>query len=89
MRKIASFALIGALALTTLSGCSWTPKTEHGALVGGAIGAGVGALATHSVGGAVVGAGVGAASGYFLAKNSYRCKKINLFGQPYWGWCLK
>jgi hypothetical protein len=89
MNKFAGFALAGALALTSLSGCSWTPKTEKGALIGGAVGAGVGALATRSVGGAVVGAGIGAASGYFLAKNSYRCKKINLFGQPYWGWCLK
>jgi len=87
MRKYAAFALAGALALTSLSGC--TTKTENGALLGGAIGAGVGAVTTHSVGGAAVGAGIGALSGYFLAKNSYRCQKRNLFGDLYWGWCLR
>jgi hypothetical protein len=81
--------LVGVLAVGRLGGCSWTPKTTKGTAIGGAAGAVVGAAATKSVAGAVVGGGVGAAAGYYLAKNSYRCQKVNIFGQPYWGWCLK
>jgi hypothetical protein len=86
MRKFAAFALAGALALSSLAGCS---QTERATVFGGAVGAGVGAVATHSAGGTVVGAGIGALTGYFLAKNSYRCQKRNIFGDLYWGWCLK
>jgi hypothetical protein len=58
-------------------------------LIGGGVGAAVGGLATKSVGGAVVGGAVGAGTGYVLAKNTYRCRKTNIFGQRYTGWCLK
>ena len=88
MTNLAAVAIAGALALS-VSGCTWTPKTTHGAVFGGATGAAVGALATKSVGGAVVGGGIGAAAGYHIAKNSYRCQKRNIFGQQYWGWCLR
>jgi YMGG-like Gly-zipper len=89
MRKVVAYAVIGVLAAGSLGGCSWTPKTEKGALVGGATGAVIGGVATKSVAGAAVGGGLGAVTGYYLAKNSYRCQKVNIFGQPYWGWCLK
>lgn len=87
MRKFAAVALVSALALGSASAC--TPKTTQGTVIGGATGAAVGAIATKSVGGAVVGGGIGAATGYFIAKNSYRCQKRNIFGQLYWGWCLR
>ncbi len=89
MRKLAAVALVGAFVLSGASGCTWTPKTTQGAVVGGAAGAVVGAAATKSAGGALVGGGLGAATGYYIAKNSYRCQKRNIFGQLYWGWCLR
>lgn len=90
MRKFATVVLVGALALGGVSGCTWTPKTTKGAVIGGATGAAVGAVATKSVGGAVVGGGIGAATGYFVAKNSYPCTKYTIFGhRPYTGWCLR
>ena len=88
MRKAAAVALAGALALASLSGCTAT-RAEKGALIGGATGAAVGAVATRSVGGAAVGAGIGALAGYVIGKNSYRCQKVNIFGQPYWGTCFR
>ena len=88
MGKFAGFALAAALALSSLSGC-YATRAEKGALIGGATGAAVGAVATRSVGGAAVGAGIGALTGYVLGKNSYRCQKINIFGQPYWGTCFR
>lgn len=89
MKAFTAVALAGVITMSSLSGCMWTPRTEGGALVGGATGAAVGALATRSVGGAAVGAGLGALAGYAIAKNTYRCQKINIFGQPYWGTCIK
>jgi hypothetical protein len=89
MSKFAAIALAGVIAAASLSGCSWTPREQNSALVGGAVGAGVGALATHSVGGAVVGAGVGTVAGYLVGKNSYRCQKRNMFGTLYWGTCFR
>lgn len=86
MNKAATFVMAGALVLAALAGCT---RTEKGTAIGAATGAAVGAVATHSAGGAAAGAGIGALTGYFLSKNSYRCQKVNIFGQPYWGWCLK
>ncbi len=74
------------LAGASLAGCT---RAENGAAIGAGAGAAVGAVATRSVGGAAVGAGVGTLAGYFIGKNSYRCQKVNIFGQPYWGWCIK
>jgi hypothetical protein len=88
MRKFVVLALAGALALPSLSGCYGT-RAENGAVIGGATGAAVGAVATRSVGGAAVGAGIGAITGYLLGKNSYRCQKVNIFGEPYWGTCFR
>ena len=89
MRNLATVALIGVLGVSVLSACTWTPRTKSAAVVGGTAGAAVGALTTHTAGGAVIGAGVGAATGYVLANNFYRCQKVNMRGQPYWGWCVK
>jgi uncharacterized protein YcfJ len=62
--RCAGVALLGALAAC---GCSSLNNTENGALAGGAIGAGTGALIGHATGhtgaGALIGAGVGALSG--------------------------
>jgi outer membrane lipoprotein SlyB len=55
------------LPLILACGCSSLSHTENGALAGGAIGAGTGAVVGHALGntgaGALVGAGVGALSG--------------------------
>jgi hypothetical protein len=61
--------LIGAAVLPTLlaCGCSTLNHTENGALAGGAIGAGTGALigsvTHHAAGGALIGGAVGALAG--------------------------
>ncbi len=56
-----------ALCVLVSTGCSSLSHTENGALAGGAIGAGTGALVGsalgHTGGGALIGAGVGALSG--------------------------
>jgi hypothetical protein len=55
------------LPVLLMSGCDSLSHTENGALAGGAIGAGTGALignmTGHAGGGALIGAGVGALSG--------------------------
>ncbi len=58
---------IAAVPLALACGCAGLSHTENGALAGGAIGAGTGALIGHATGhtgaGALIGAGVGAVSG--------------------------
>jgi uncharacterized protein YcfJ len=60
---------LGATLISAVvaSGCSSLNNTENGALAGGALGAGTGALIGHATGhtgaGALIGAGVGALSG--------------------------
>jgi hypothetical protein len=88
MMKVTALALTGALALSTLSGC-YATRAEKGALIGAGTGAAVGAVATRTVGGAAVGAGVGALAGYLIGRNTYPCQKINIFGQPYTGTCIR
>lgn len=51
----------GLLAIVILAGCE--TKTETGALVGGAIGVGAGAIIGQDIGGAAVGGAVGALAG--------------------------
>jgi hypothetical protein len=57
----------GLLPAMLACGCSSLSHTENGALAGGAIGAGTGAIVGHALGhtggGALIGAGVGALSG--------------------------
>jgi hypothetical protein len=88
MSKLAALAIAGAVALSSLSGC-YATRAEQGALIGAGTGAAVGAVATNSVGGAVAGAGIGAITGYLLGRESYRCQKVNIFGEPYWGTCFR
>ena len=86
MKTFAVVALAGLLAFS-VAGC--TTRETNATLIGGGTGAVIGGLAAKSVGGAVVGGAVGAGTGYLLAKNTYRCRKTNIFGNRYWGWCLK
>ncbi len=88
MSKIMAMGIAAAIALSSLSGC-YATRAEKGALIGAGTGAAIGAVATRSVGGAVAGAGIGAISGYLLGRESYRCQKINIFGEPYWGTCFR
>ena len=60
MKKIA-FALV---AVAALAGCT---TAEQDTVAGGAIGAGVGALAGGTEG-AIIGGAIGAGTGYFLGK---------------------
>jgi hypothetical protein len=59
--------LIGLAPVAILSGCCSPYHSDQGALTGGLLGAGTGAIVGHAMGntaaGAVVGAGVGAVSG--------------------------
>jgi len=64
-----TLALVGALSV---SGC-YTPQQQQGTLVGGALGAGggalIGGLASHSVAGAVVGGVAGGFAGNAIARS--------------------
>ncbi len=68
MNKMA-FLAITALCALGLSACHTTPVQE-GAIAGGAVGAGLGAIAGHQVGrtgeGALIGAGAGALTGALI-----------------------
>jgi osmotically inducible lipoprotein OsmB len=73
--------LLGAAVLPALlaCGCSNLSHTENGALAGGAIGAGTGALigkATgHTAGGAAIGAGIGALTGGLIGNSADQTEK--------------
>lgn len=86
--KTMAIALAGLLAVSSLAGCT-TTRAERGALIGGAGGAAVGALASGTAGGALIGGAVGATAGYVVGKNTYPCWKTNMFGQRYKGSCWK
>jgi hypothetical protein len=69
-----------ALILAVLMcGCSSLNHTENGALAGGAIGSGIGALAGHATGhtagGALIGAGVGAVTGGLIGNAADQTEK--------------
>jgi len=87
--KRATVALICVLgAATMLSGCLTTPAGK-GAVIGGAAGTAVGAIAAGTVGGALVGGAVGAGAGYLIGKHTYKCERVNIFGQKYTGTCIR
>jgi hypothetical protein len=71
MKSVVLFSFF-ALAAVTLSGCA-TDNTSQGALFGGALGAGTGAIIGHAVGntgaGAAIGAGAGALTGAAVGAN--------------------
>ena len=58
--------LVGVVALS-VAGCSLSQRETNGALIGGAGGAVIGGVATHSWGGAAVGGAVGAVAGATIA----------------------
>jgi hypothetical protein len=59
--------LVSVLALS-VGGCAGLDNREaNGALIGGAGGAVVGGVASHSVGGVLIGGAIGAATGALLA----------------------
>lgn len=79
--------ILFALGMTAaLAGCT---TAESDALVGGAVGAGAGALITGDAGGAIVGGVVGAASGVLIGKATRRgyCVYRNSRGQLYEARC--
>lgn len=87
--KFATVVLVSTLAASTmLSGCLTTPAGQ-GAVIGGAAGTAVGAIASGTVGGAVVGGAIGAGAGYLIGKHSYKCQRVNMFGQKYIGTCWR
>ncbi|WP_421726539.1 glycine zipper domain-containing protein [Bauldia sp.] len=87
MRRAATAALVCMIGAAAVSGCMAT-RAERLAVVGGATGATVGAVASKSVGGAVIGGTAGAVAGYAIGKNTYRCWRTNIFGKRYRGWCI-
>jgi hypothetical protein len=58
--------LVSAIALS-IGGCSMSQRETNGAMIGGATGAVVGGVATHSWGGAAVGGVVGGVVGATIA----------------------
>ena len=67
-RTLRSLLSVGlTLAIVSLMGCASDSHTDQGAVVGGLLGAGTGAIIGHAMGntgaGAAIGAGVGALSG--------------------------
>jgi hypothetical protein len=76
-----AFRVLGSTVLPVLflSGCESLSHTENGALAGGAIGAGTGALignmTGHAGGGALIGAGVGALSGGLIGHAADQTEK--------------
>ncbi|MCB1494519.1 MAG: hypothetical protein KDJ86_01935 [Bauldia sp.] len=86
--KATTLALALMMSAAALSGCT-TTRAERGAVIGGAGGAAVGALATGTLGGAAIGGAAGAAAGYVIGKHSYSCWRTNIFGKRYKGTCLR
>lgn len=86
--KAATAALVCAIGAASLTGCM-TTRAEKGAAIGGATGATIGAVTTGTFGGAAIGGVAGAAAGYVIGKNTYRCTRVNIFGNRYSGWCIK
>lgn len=71
--------LVAAVPLALACGCAGLSHTENGALAGGAVGAGTGALIGHATGhtgaGALIGAGVGAVSGGLIGSAADKSEK--------------
>jgi hypothetical protein len=65
--KFSILSLLGLVAAVSLCGCASPYHSDQGALAGGLLGAGTGAIVGHALGntgaGAVIGAGVGALGG--------------------------
>jgi hypothetical protein len=68
MKHITKLGILAAATLITSTFISCTPG-ERGAVTGGAIGAGAGALITGGSTGALVGGAIGAVAGSEISKN--------------------
>ena len=79
--RIPMISLMAAGALA-LGGCASNYPGE-GALAGGVLGAGVGAIAGDVGAGAAIGAGVGAVAGS-TAKKDRGCYRRDRYGDRYW-----
>lgn len=82
MKKLAILAVAGLLT----AACTPQERVAGGAVIGGATGAGIGALATGgSTSGAVVGGLVGAGTGALVgaASNQRHCTAYDRWGRPY------
>jgi hypothetical protein len=77
MKRMA-IALVGG-AVLVLNGCASMSHAEKGALGGGAIGAGTGAIIGsalgHTAGGAVIGGGIGALTGGMIGRGTDRAER--------------
>ncbi|HZP20377.1 MAG TPA: hypothetical protein VFB16_09220 [Bauldia sp.] len=88
MKRMIAISLALIVAAGSLSGCLDTRvgrATTKGAVIGGVAGGLIGGSAK----GVLVGGLIGAGTGYVIGKTGYRCKKTNIFGQQYWGTCLR
>ncbi len=82
MRPIILATLAGAAL--TMGGCASNYAGE-GALAGGALGAGVGAVTDGDVGeGAAIGAAAGAVGGALVKKDRHGCYRYDRDGRRYW-----
>ncbi len=67
MKKLSLAGVLTACLMT--AACSGLSTTDQRVLSGGAIGSGIGALATGSVGGAAAGGAIGAGAGYLYDRS--------------------
>lgn len=81
MKHTAKLSILGVAALIATSMISCTPG-ERGALTGGAIGAGAGALITGGSTGALVGGAIGAVAGSEISKN--RASRNRYYGRRHY-----
>ncbi len=75
--RLRRYAMIGLLGAVLLSGCASLSAREKGAIAGGAVGAGSGALiggvtGGSAAGGALLGGAGGALGGYFLGDKIFK-----------------
>jgi outer membrane lipoprotein SlyB len=85
-RSGSTSTLLAALLIAAPLGCA--TKGQTAALFG----TGIGALAGAAIGdsaGALIGGAVGAGAGYLIGRHTYRCERVNMFGQKYLGTCWR
>src|SRR5688572_26425886 len=75
IRNVSLACLAAGIVLSSGQGCAnWERRNQEGAVLGGIVGAGAGALIGSKTGswawGALIGAGTGALAGYVIADNT-------------------
>lgn len=85
LKRIAALPALCALALTTMVGCETMNNTEKGAVVGGAGGAGLGAIIGNQVGhkgaGALIGGATGALFGGAVGKAKDNAEDRDMYAE--------